>query len=111
MPIYMNAQQAAAALSVRRQTLYSYVSRGLIQSLPGDGQRERKFRTADVERLASQKSVGRKPKHVAKATLDWGLPVLESGLTLIEDGQLYYRGHSAIDLAESASLENVARIL
>ncbi|HEY8102682.1 MAG TPA: citrate synthase family protein [Burkholderiaceae bacterium] len=111
MAVYMNAKQAAAALGIRQQTLYSYVSRGQIQSLPGDDHRERRFRTADVEKLASQKSVGRKPKHVAKATLDWGLPVLESGLTLIEDGQLYFRGRSVADLAESASLEDIARIL
>jgi citrate synthase len=111
MAIYMDAAQAANALGVRKQTLYAYVSRGLIRSQPGDDQRGRKYHAHDVERLAAQKSRGRKPKLVAQAALDWGLPVLESGLSLIEEGQLYYRGRSALELAQSASLEDVARLL
>src|SRR5256885_5482883 len=33
----------------------------------------------------------------AQAALNWGLPVLESSITLIEQGRLYYRGEDAVD--------------
>ncbi|RZI40887.1 helix-turn-helix domain-containing protein [Herbaspirillum sp. HC18] len=111
MAIYMDAAQAAEALGVRRETLYAYVSRGLIRSRDGDGKRSRKYHALDIERLAARKSRSRKPKLVAQATLDWGLPVMESALTLIEDGRLYYRGWNALELAQSSSLEDVARLL
>jgi citrate synthase len=48
---------------------------------------------------------------VARAALDWGLPVLESALTLIEDGRLYYRGQDAVTLSAEASVEEAAALL
>ena len=35
----------------------------------------------------------------AHGALSWGLPVLDSALTLIADGRCYYRGHDAVALA------------
>ncbi|MFX7816432.1 hypothetical protein ABTK28_20995, partial [Acinetobacter baumannii] len=37
--------------------------------------------------------------------------MLESALTLIEDGRLYYRGHDAVPLSAEASVEEVAALL
>ena len=37
--------------------------------------------------------------------------MLESGITLIDDGRLYYRGQDALKLADNASLEHVAELL
>ncbi|RBL79229.1 excisionase, partial [Streptomyces cavourensis] len=108
MPNYLSSAEAAARLGVSRQTLYAYVSRGLLHAEAGDSHRESRYLADDVERLAAQRTRGRKPKEVAKATLSWGLPVLESAITLIEDGQMYYRGVNAVTLAESASVEAVA---
>lgn len=65
----------------------------------------------EVERLARQRSRGRKPKEIAKATLSWGLPILESAITLIEDGQLFYRGRNVIALANANTVETVAALL
>jgi citrate synthase len=48
---------------------------------------------------------------VARAAIDWGEPVLASAITTVRDGRLYYRGQDAIRLAESATLEAVARLL
>jgi citrate synthase len=48
---------------------------------------------------------------VAKATLDWGLPVMESAITLIQGGRLFYRGVDAIALAQHAAVEDVAASL
>ncbi|HEY8026562.1 MAG TPA: citrate synthase [Burkholderiaceae bacterium] len=81
--IYINSNEAAQLLGVRKETLYAYVSRNWIKSYPGASSRERKFRRADVLGLVEKKAGARKPKQVANATFDWGLAVLESGLTLI----------------------------
>jgi citrate synthase len=108
MPTYLSSAEAAARLGVSRKTLYAYVSRGLLHAEPGNSHRESRYLADEVERLAGQRTRGRKPKEVAKATLSWGLPVLESAVTLIEDGQLFYRGENALDLAVSSSVEQVA---
>jgi citrate synthase len=108
MPTYLSSAEAAARLGVSRKTLYAYVSRGLLHAEPGNSHRESRYLANEVERLAGQRTRGRKPKEVAKATLSWGLPVLESAVTLIEDGQLFYRGENALDLAVSSSVEQVA---
>ena len=108
---YLTSAEAAHALGVRKATLYSYVSRGLIQSFDGDGRRERKFRRADIERLARSQAEKRKPKQAARSALNWGLPVMESSLTLIEHGNLYYRGIRLEALLPHAHLEDVAHML
>jgi citrate synthase len=43
--------------------------------------------------------------------MQWGSPVLESALTLIDGGRLFYRGRDAIALSREASLEDVASML
>jgi citrate synthase len=106
----VSSGEACAILGITRQTLYSYVSRGLLRALPGADHRTHRYRRSEVERLAQQ-ARQRKPREAARGVLDFGLPVLESALTLIEEGLLYYRGVSALELAESASLEEVARLL
>ncbi|WP_050476906.1 citrate synthase [Herbaspirillum rhizosphaerae] len=111
MPAYLSSAEAAAALGVSRQTLYAYVSRGLLTAQTDNKVRESRYLEEEVKRLATQRTRGRKPKEVAKATLSWGLPVLESGITLIEDGRLYYRGHDAVALAATHSVEDVAALL
>ncbi|MFY0079953.1 citrate synthase, partial [Acinetobacter baumannii] len=88
MSRYLSSSEAAILLGVSRQTLYAYVSRGLLHAHPGGQARDRRYLAAEVERLAASRSRGRKPREVARAALDWGLPVLESALTLIEDGRL-----------------------
>ncbi|WGY73628.1 citrate synthase family protein [Burkholderia cepacia] len=111
MSPYLNSTEAAARLGVSRQTLYAYVSRGLLRAEPTGNPRESRYFAADVDRLAAERARGRKPKEVAKAALNWGSPVLESSITLIEGGQLFYRGVDALDLAGRASLEEVAALL
>ncbi|WP_415268404.1 citrate synthase family protein [Acidovorax sacchari] len=111
MSNYLNSTEAAARLGVSRQTLYAYVSRGLLHAEPGDNQRESRYFAADIDRFAAQRARGRKPKEVAKAALNWGTPVLESGITLIDGGRLFYRGVDASGLADHASLEDVAALL
>ncbi len=108
MSSYLTAAETAERLGISRATLYAYVSRGLLHAHPGPTHRESRYAQADVDMLACQRKRGRKPREVAKATLSWGLPVLESAITLIEDGRLYLRGASIEVLAESSSAEAVA---
>jgi len=108
----LTAESAADRLGVSRATLYAYVSRGFVRAHPApDDPRRRLYSAADIERLTGNKSRGRKPAEIAAATLDYGLPALASGITLIEGDRLYYRGRDAGELATQVSLEETARLL
>ncbi|MBB5754923.1 citrate synthase [Prosthecomicrobium pneumaticum] len=108
----LDAEAAAARLGISRATLYAYVSRGLIRASAAAGDpRKRLYSAADIATLEKRKAAGRGPREAAAATLDWGLPVLASGITLIETGGLFYRGRDAIALSAEATLEDVARLL
>lgn len=111
MPDFLSAKQAAAQLGISMSTLYAYVSRGLLAAHPADDSRQSRYLQSEVDRLVRQRQRGRHPKEAARASLSWGLPVLESGISLIKDGQLYYRGQAATTLAAHASVEDIATLL
>jgi citrate synthase len=108
---WISSAEAARRLGISAATLYAYVSRGLLRSEGTSGRRERRYRADDVSRLKRQREIGRKAESIAANALDFGTPVLESALTLIDNGRLYYRGHDAARLARSMSLEQVAQLL
>ncbi|BAI76088.1 citrate synthase (plasmid) [Azospirillum sp. B510] len=110
MAVYLSAEEAATRLGVSRQTLYAYVSRGLLQAHAAADPRQSRYLSDEVDRLGAQRKRGRRPKEVAKSTLDWGVPVLESAITLIRRGRLYYRGRDAVALAATATLEETAAL-
>ena len=107
-----SADEASSRLGISRASLYAYVSRGLIRSFssPHDP-RQRLYAVEDVETLVERKARFRRPTIAAATALDWGLPVLETGITQIKDGHLFYRGQDAIALARTATLEETARLL
>ncbi len=108
----LTAVEAAALLDIRLPTLYAYVSRGLIRSeAAGHSRRDRRYRRDDVDRLRARQEQRRHPDRAAEQSLSWGLPVLESALTLILDGRLYYRGQEALALAQTSTFEQVAELL
>src|SRR5918998_505704 len=107
---YLGARRAAKELGVSLATLYAYVSRGMIRS-EGTGGRERRYRAEDVLRLKERKERRRDPDRAAEGALHWGTPVLESAITLIEDGRLYYRGRDAVALAAGSAIEDVAALI
>jgi citrate synthase len=106
------AEEASSRLGISRASLYAYVSRGLIRSFssPHDP-RQRLYALEDVETLAERKARFRRPAVAAATALDWGLPVLETSITQIRDGRLFYRGQDAVALARTATLEDVAQLL
>lgn len=111
-PHFLTAKQAADALGITKATLYAYTSRGQLRSAPVPGQhRERRYSRDDVELLRERKEARRDPAKVAARALHWGRPVLESGITLIQGGKLYYRGRNAVKLAATSTLEEVAALL
>lgn len=112
LPEFLNAPEAAERLAVRRATLYAYVSRGFVRAIddPDDPHR-RLYYASDIEALVAQRHRGDRRERAAAGALHWGLPVLTSRITLIEDGRLFYRGRDAAELAAKASLEEVARLL
>ena len=109
---WLTAAEATRILQVSRGTLYAYVSRGLVRSeaLPGRT-RERRYAREDVERLRSRAEERRNPAKAAERALRWGVPVLESAITLIGGPRLFYRGHDVEELVRTRSLEDVASLL
>jgi citrate synthase len=109
---YLPAQEAASRLGVSLATLYAYVSRGRVDSRPGPDGRSREYSSSDIERLIERRQAGRGAAQAAAHSLAWGLPVLETRISLIRPHGHYYRGQSAIELAESgATLEDIACLL
>ena len=111
-PDWIAAEEAQARLGVRPQTLYAYASRGRVQVRqdPRDPRRSL-YRSADIAALAQRKSRSRKVADVAIGAIAWGEPVLASEITTVAGGRLFYRGRDAIRLAETETLESVARLL
>lgn len=109
---FLTAQDAAAELEISLATLYAYASRGMLrsESVPGDP-RARRYPKEDVHRLKEKKELRKDPEKAAPKALSWGAPVLESAITLVQDGRLYYRGRDAVALARSATVEEVAALL
>src|SRR5688572_3846980 len=109
---WLDANEAVKALGVSRATLYAYVSRGRIRSevAPG-GERRSRYSRDDIERLKARSRERRNPEKAAEQALHWGLPILESAITLIADERIYYRGHDAGTLARERSVAEVAALL
>lgn len=114
--MFLTTAEACARLGVKPATLYAYVSRGLVRSEPAPGHsRERRYHAGDVQALLDRRAGRRDPEAAVagalEGALDWGGPVLESALTQIADGELRYRGERVTDLAQWATVEEVAALL
>src|SRR5688572_33335717 len=109
---WIDADAAVETLGISRATLYAYVSRGRIRSeaAPG-GERRRRYSRDDIERLVARTRERRNPEKAAEQALHWGLPILESAITLIADERIYYRGRDAGELARTNSLADVAALI
>lgn len=97
---YLTAAQAAKMLNISLQTLYAYVSRKGVRSVPIPGSRRRRYWKSDIERLR-EKSSPATTSPLAR----------ESRITLVTDSDIFYRGRNALELAASATFESVAALL
>src|SRR5215468_11291167 len=111
MPEYLSAHDAAAELGVSLATLYAYVSRGLLRSEREGAARRRRYLAEDVWMLNERKRARRDPARTVRDALHWGLPVLESRLSVIHGGRLYYAGIDVVTLATTCTIEQVAALL
>lgn len=107
----LSADEAARELGVTLATLYAYVSRGLVRSRPEPGTRRRRYLAEDVWLLRQRKEQRRDPVRTAEEALHQGLPAIESRLSVIRDGRLFYRGKDVLGLAMTCTLEQVAALL
>ena len=98
--MYLSAQEAADELGVSLTTLYSYVSRKGLRSQKSDGSKARLYWREDIERVKGS---------VDSARGDILVP--SSSITLLTKEGPYYRGKSALCLAETETLESVSELL
>lgn len=102
----LSAREAADRLGVKIDTLYAYVSRGLLRSMEVAGSRERHYDADEVESFRAGRGTTR-----ARPPAEDLIPVIGSAICLIDDHRLFYRGRDALTLAGTATLEEVAGIL
>jgi len=111
-PRYFTAAEAAEKLGITAATLYAYVSRGLIRSeAMDDKRRTRRYLVEDVQKLIDRKEQQADPAKAAQSALHWGVPMMDSGITLINEGRFYYRGYDAAHLAKQHTLEEIAALI
>lgn len=109
---WLTSAEALALLGTQPQTLYANVSRGRVKARPDPADSRRSlYRGEDVRRLAQRAPGRRKQETVASEAMRWGEPVLPTAISTVRDGRLLYRGEDACALAQTATLEDVARLL
>lgn len=106
---WLTAREALEILNVRKRTLYTYASRGWVQTRALDGRRKL-YRRADVERLRDNALAHRGQAARSRAALAWGEPVLTTAISGIDRDGPYYRGVPAVDLVDRP-LQEVAEHL
>jgi len=109
---YLTAAEALGILGVRPQTLYAYVSRGWLKSIPQTGRRQRLYCRDDVDRLRTRSRARAGHGAVAAGAMHWGDPIISTAITEITPQGPRYRGYLALDLARKRqSFEGVSELL
>lgn len=109
---WIAVEDALSELNVQKQTLYAYVSRGLLRARPDESDPRRSlYASSDVARLKGRRRGARRRSEVAAGAIAWGEPMLESAISTVRDGQLIVRGRPVEELAKTFSLEDMARLL
>jgi citrate synthase len=101
----LTTEEAAGRLGVKVDTVYAYVSRGVLHPRRTGGTRRSLFNADEVEEVARR---GRPRRGSRPMVLDL---VVESGLTTIGDRGFRYRGRDVLTLARTQSFEQVAHWL
>lgn len=112
MATWISMEEACRLLGVRTQTLYAYASRGKVEVAP-DPQDSRRslYRAEDVRALVKRKQDGRKPATLASNAMFGSEPSIPTAICTFVRGRPCYRGQDAVELAQSATLEEVTRLL
>ncbi|MFI9427737.1 citrate synthase [Streptomyces achromogenes] len=102
----LTTKETAELLGVKPETVYAYVSRGLLSSRRESGGRTSTFEAGEVEALAR-----RNRREAAGGPGTGGELSVRTRITLIEQDRYYYRGVDAVELAGRHSYEEVAEWL
>jgi citrate synthase len=101
----LSAEQVATRLGVKLETVYAYVSRGVLtRTLDDLGHSQ--FEAADVERIARRGRPRQDAKRMGSVDVS-----LATSITEIQKAALYVRGHAVHELAAHANFEAVAELL
>ena len=102
----LTSDQVALRLGIDVRTVYAYVSRGILSRTLAENGRTSRFDPAEVDALARR---GRPRKGTTRVgDIDVSLA---TAITRVEPERLFYRGRDAVELARSASFEQVAELL
>ncbi|TMV42375.1 citrate synthase, partial [Thioclava sp. BHET1] len=109
---WITRDEAIEILRIRPQTLYAYVSRNLIGVRAAPGKlRQKLYREEDVAALCAKRTMGRARQSIANSTMAWGEPIIETRISTIAYGRLFYRGQDAVLMSRESGLEAVAALL
>ena len=77
---YLDSAEAARLLGVKKETLYAYVSRGVLQSYRQGIKRRRLYRRGDLEELLrlGPTAAGPTSTRLIKRKVAWEIPLAES---------------------------------
>src|SRR5690625_4174695 len=124
MSDYFTAEEAAARLGVKPQTLYAYVSRQLIRRIASTDSKRSLYLREDIDKLAQRRqrgsSISKRTSTADRKTAVRGLGgtadsdtgKISSSITQITPGGPIYRGYRFDKLIEHPGrIENVAELL
>jgi citrate synthase len=109
---YLSRADALRILGVKPQTLYSYVSRGLIRRRRNPDGRTSHYNYQDLQRVKARSVARSGHGAVAASAIHWGEPILDTRITEITPDGPRYRKRLGVDLVrENYSFESVAEYL
>lgn len=109
---YLTSEEVLQVLGIKKASLYTYVSRGMVRTIKRPGQKKANlYLKSDVDRLRSRFS-NRDGGPVVSHSLRYGEPVVQSWICEISASGPRYRGHLASDLVrDERSFEFVAELV
>lgn len=108
---YLDRNAALAILGIKKESLYTYVSRGLIRTLVQPGKRTHLYRKSDIEKLKTRAGVKSGGQRISPS-LRYGEPVVQTWVCDITEAGPRYRGQLATALAnDGRSLEYAADLV
>ena len=105
MSTFVGSAKATRILGVRPETLYAYVSRGLIRRRVGPDGRRSLYDRDDIEALSRR---GRSRTSPPRPSID---VQVTSAITCLDEQGPTYRGRPVVELAGTATFEQVAELL
>lgn len=109
---YLTSEEVMKVLSIKKASLYTYVSRGLVRTIKQPGQKKANlYLKADVDALRTRVGDGAGGSTISHS-LRYGDPVVQSWICDITRAGPRYRGHLALDLVKQRrSFEYVAELI